>query len=953
MKLLMIGRLCLVIGIFLLTLMTAGSQMGRAPAPVDGVKQEPRFKKISIDSINGESIDPHNGVVIDTFHEGRKLPVVASGEIGADDNVWLLISALDSPTYHVYGPGKQQQKMDQINWILPDVTLPYPSDGQTRRFVFHAAILPKDRVPDEAVDSLKDFPVVSWPLVQVAVLKWVPRAGALSIDSVGGKEVDPGVPMQVDATAEVAGTKPQESKERIYLILHPVNSELWRVVGEAEERSEKGWRCRDIAFTEPGQPHWRHVDLFAIQTAETLQPGPIDYKDYVKRIQVSSPSVRIWVKDDEVIPSKKSAKVELARYVTPDGQVRNLGPGQQGVVKLNDLEISLQGTVKDLPQGKALKALLNPVGTPMWIVQEGSALISETKTVQEGTTTFSITEWNLPRLRIESPGDVSAKRFRLVIGVADRSLKSGVVSYGNWQSQCVGASPLMTIEVEGKADEQPLSSTEITLSIVRVAGVEVDSSNEVKVASRGPVVVQAEGVPAQAQVWVGKNHSDQDSWRFVPATRMPDDTWVAEGMSFGGKSAHSNNPGSPDSEETLTAIVSRTSLSAHDSDAASWPLYAWAVSPRVKVVHPPTLSESIGAILASPPAWLIPLVVILVLLTLALLTARLLRRAPFAGAGAGEVGGASSAPAPGQAQAPLRPADRSTRELPVWLFGAILMLGLFFMMGNSLFYFLLPLLILILLLRLGRNSQMTRVAAGEVRKASEAVLTSIQGQLQGVPKPHAVRSILGLLLLGLGLFAIVGYFPIYEHILQSTLRLSRQQSHSLGLLLIIFIGLTGVMADITARYGRAGEAESSNSGDEKPAQDKGQFIYYLSMTLIVMIAAALLWFQYTLYREFYETHAAEGSRIPAAFGAAALFIAGIEMVNFYWASRLALDFIVWFFVNVFLIGPPALLARAASIVEQGSINSPDKTPREGPVDGSIPSPRGESFTDEAAKETDD
>lgn len=948
-------RIGLLIGLWVALLLTTGNQRGASPAPADNASQQQRqLKKVVIDSIDGEHVNPQDGKVIDTFQENRKLQVIISGEVGADDDVWLLISALDGQTYYVLGPGKQQQNMDRIIWLFPDVTLPYPGNGQMRQFVFQAAVLPKDNKPTTTVDSLKDFPVVSWPPVPVVVLKWVPKAGALMISSIGGKEVEPGFPMSVDATAEVAGTQPQPSQEKVYLILHPVDSSLWRVAGEAENTGEDKWRCRDVAFAEAGQPHWRYVDVFAIRSAEPLERGPIEYNAYLEDIKISSPSVRVWVKDDDVIPSKKSAKVELSRYITSDGQARSIGQGQQGVIKLNDTEFSLQGTVKEFPQGKLLKVVLNPVGTPMWVVQEGSALVSETRTLQEGTTAVSVTEWNLPRVRLESPGDMSATRFRLVIGLADTDLRPGVVSYATWQSRCRVASPVMTFELEKKAGERSLPSSEITLSIVRVAGIEVDSSNEVKVASRGPVVVQAEGVPAQAQVWIGKNQSDHDSWRFVPATRMSEDTWVADDMSFGGKSAHSNNRAAPANPEMLTAIVSQASLSAHDSDSASWPLYAWAVSPKVKVIHLPTLSQSIGAFLSSPPAWLVPLIVSLVLLTLALFLGRRFWRTSFSGAGVGQVGEALRARAQGQAHVTLHRSGAGTRpDLPVWIIGIILIVELFIMMGNSLLYFLLPLLILALLLRQARNSQMIALTAGTIRNASESILARVQGQVRGTPKPDAVRSVFGLLLLGLGLFAIVGYFPIYRHILQSTLHLSREQSHSLALLLIVFIGLTGVVADVTVRYGRESDPEDSPMSSRESApyrRDQGQFVYYLWISLLILIALALLGFQSILYLEFYKSRASEGSQIPFAFGAAALFIAGIEMLNFYWSSKLALDFIAWLFVNVFLLGPPALLARAASLVEQGFHQLPSGTPQEQPAIENTTPLYTETISEDDAKE---
>jgi hypothetical protein len=268
------------------------------------------------------------------------------------------------------------------------------------------------------------------------------------------------------------------------------------------------------------------------------------------------------------------------------------------------------------------------------------------------------------------------------------------------------------------------------------------------------------------------------------------------------------------------------------------------------------------------------------------------------------------------------------------------------MMGYSLFYFLLPLLILAALVALGRKSQLGSLAAGELKEAGEKTHSYIENQLQGIPKPHVVQSALGLLLLGLGIYAIVTYLPIYEHILQNALRLSQEQSHSLALLLIISIGLTGILADVTARYGRhtehgssgpglsqnsrgnettlkqrhsvfnelegrEGDDEIVTTGDEVvtmgipeepgPASRRIGIGYVFWVSLLGLIALALLIFQGILYLEFYRSRAAEGSLLPFAFGSAALFISGIEMINFYWATRLAFDFIAWLFVHPFLL----------------------------------------------------
>lgn len=258
-------------------------------------------------------------------------------------------------------------------------------------------------------------------------------------------------------------------------------------------------------------------------------------------------------------------------------------------------------------------------------------------------------------------------------------------------------------------------------------------------------------------------------------------------------------------------------------------------------------------------------------------------------------------------------------------------------------WIIITLLVLVVLAALEYGFRVVSMAAGEVRRSSMAVKLYLESQVQEMPKPRAVPSVLGLLILALGVVAIVGYFPIYQHVLRSALRLNPQQSHSLAFLLIIFIGLSGVLADITSRFGRRSEAEEpAPASSAIPTRashavrlgrdyvergrdgHSGTFVYMLLMSLLALIALSLLMFQGILYLEFYQSRAAEGSRIPFAFGAAALFIAGIEMLNFYWATRLALDFIAWLFVQVLLLAPPLLVSQAALITERAFLSLPSR-----------------------------
>ena len=922
----------LLVGACLLGLATAAMQLAPASAAPGAAKR--KLTEISIVSIDSKPANPRAEVVLDFLNEGSRMDVELSADSAEtdDQNVWLLVKRENAEAYQVFGPAKvkptptpadpnistqpnqapdpdDKQKTERFSWVVNDVFLSNAGVEQDRRFVFRAVAAPKDKRPGATVSSLDDFSIISWPPVTVVVVRWVPRAGRLTVKQVGDEMVEPNT-SQVDA-GESAEVRVEQAEAEagggyVSLILHPENSSVWRAVGPCEEQDQSRWVCRSVPFSEPGQQNWRHLQVFAVKTAAPLKNGPVNYEALTGEMTATSKSVRVTVKDDQEAP-----KVAFNSYVTTDGQTYDLNNGQSGVIKIKDVELSLRGTLTTVPpEGKLLRVLLNPIGTPLWVVQEGTAVVSGT-------------EWSWPRLRLESPGDGRAGRFRLLVTVADASLQTGVVSYQTWQSKSLAVSPTLIVEGEDGGGTPPGPAGEVALSVTRIAGSDVDSSGVVEASGRGPVEVRAEGVPPGGRVWVGVQAPGRDTWRFFPAAPGAGETWTARDVSLG------EAGGAGEASQLLTAIVAHTSLPVHDSESALWPLYAQATSPAVRLTHtPPKLQQALVIASSIPPRLLIAAALLILLGALVALVVRRLKARRAAGkrppmTSTGQLG---QIPIATQVS-PARPAPGSRW----WVLGLILLVVLYMSMGNFFIYLLLPLLALATLVALGRRFPAAARTGGEVRQACEAAYAYLRGQFEEVPKPHAVRSVLGLLLLGLGVFAVVGYLPIYEHILQKSLSLTAGQGHSLALLLIIFIALTGVVADVTTRYGRdmaeggadpRGETPSDFGAEEaddyaRSAGGVANFGYIFWVTLIGLIALALLMFQSILYLEFYKSQAAEGSQIPFALGAAALFIAGIEMLNFYWATRLALDFIAWLFIHVFLLAPPALLAKAASLVEQG------------------------------------
>jgi hypothetical protein len=226
----------------------------------------------------------------------------------------------------------------------------------------------------------------------------------------------------------------------------------------------------------------------------------------------------------------------------------------------------------------------------------------------------------------------------------------------------------------------------------------------------------------------------------------------------------------------------------------------------------------------------------------------------------------------------------------------------FFNPGGS-YILLWILLILVLLGLLEYYFRAVSEVSEKLADAFEQLSGYLSTQFSDMPKPQVIPAALGVLILTLGVFAIVGYFPIYTHVLEKVLKLSPEKSESLALLLIIFIGLAGVILHLSIEFISEREGRFINR----------VFNYFLNYTLpitVLLVTLALWGVQALLYLELYLDQVEPGNiRIPAAMGAAAFFIAGIETLGFYWATRLGKDFFGWLIFHLFLLGPPAILGR--------------------------------------------
>ena len=153
--------------------------------------------------------------------------------------------------------------------------------------------------------------------------------------------------------------------------------------------------------------------------------------------------------------------------------------------------------------------------------------------------------------------------------------------------------------------------------------------------------------------------------------------------------------------------------------------------------------------------------------------------------------------------------------------------------GGGLYTVLLFFIILGLLLALEYYFRIISQVSESLADVFDEFTAYLRTQFADMPKPEVIPSALGILILGFGLFAIIGYFPIYTHVLERVLKLTPEKSESLALLLIVFIGLAGVIVHLSIEY---------------ISERKGEFInrifdYFLNygLPITVLLVTFALW----------------------------------------------------------------------------------------------------------------
>jgi hypothetical protein len=761
--------------------------------------------RVVVSEVAGRKVSPRTGAVVDVAYEGEGIEVKVAGHgVSEDEKVFVLVTPQDSVNYRTFEAHKQSDSGSEPVWVARDVI--FPDEGaQRKRFSLRAAVAAAGPATDSS-DPLARFASVSTPPTLVAVLRWLPASPVLRIETIHGVPVEPYSPFTTDTSADITG-KAGEGRGYIYVVTHPVNSDFWRVVKEAERRGSN-WYCRDARLVEDGQPDSRYVDVFAIESAQPLPIGPMHAQN-LQAVEVSwSYSVRVVIGESIRIPPSVPVEVQLQSYSTSAGTDLLEGVDR---VKTSSAVISLEGTVTGMSQGKAIWCVLNAVGTAEWIVQEGPAIITGTR-------------WNLPIIRLDGPS-APGKVFQLYVISADAALPAGVVTYATWHATTNGESRRLLVE----RNLPRAVGREISLRVSRIGGAQIQpNAVDVVRPPAGPIEVDAE-IPEGFNVWVGKSEQDSGQWQFQKAVKNGDEAWRTPPVRW--------PSGATSREWDIVAIAAPGGMVVPDGPPNRWHALAWAESPYLIVTdRPKQVSGSNDASgLTSQWRWIM-LYFLLVLTALA----------------------------------------------------GVLVLGEW----------------------LWRISSST---LDHTAKYLRDVCTYLSSQVDTLGKIDVARSLFGLILVGLGLFAIWTYLPIYQKVLRAAFDLSTIEGHSLALLLVTFVALTGIVGDVTVRYG-------------KPAQPTvaSQFIYFFLVFLLIMFACALLFFQGMLYREFYLTRAPDGSPLPGAFATAAVFIAGVELLNFYWGSQFALTLIAWLLMHLVFM-PIHFAAYACFVVADGLRRLPSRS----------------------------
>jgi len=721
--------------------------------------------RLDVLTIAGRPVDGRNGGVIESMPEGETVDFeLGCYGVPEDHDVWLLLKSSDGRGYQTFGPARRQRRETGDYCVVTDVAFT-TATGQRRMFQVRVGAIRRGQPVPPTVTALDLFSSVSREPVGVAVLRAVPDSGDLRITIVDGMTVEADRVMTVGRSIALAGRTPTTGP--VHIVIHPAGTNVYRIVGPADPYTGN-WQIQDALLAEPGFPHWRAIELFAITTTDGASLAGRSYELVREKIASRSQTVHLWLQDDVAPPPLEPPAITIARYAIPGGSWVRVDQSLS-THRVSASELILDGEVLRLRQGQRLAAVVGEGDEPLWTVLPGAPVMA-------GTT------WVFPRLPL--PANAGARRrLRVYIIAAEDGLPEGAVDYQTWQSRTVAISAPLNIDARGRPGP---AAAEWEIAI---AGISADQ-----------VLVAGPEVPCF--VYVGHLQSSHTTWNFVRAIRTTGGRYAAIGAV---PKPEGRGPG--ESNTRLIAIATRAPLPSLTLTAEEW-------APHTEVI------SDIVALPASEPA-----------------------------------------PKEGRATS-----LAGFPPLPGWMTVALL------------------LLLLLTALRFvdQRSGAITPVLL-QVAEVCRSVRTYWFGHIVEVPTPRAVPSAISLVLLAIGVTMTLGYFPLYRDIVRESLHLSRPTAESMARLLVLSLVMMGLVLDVTAGHGQGEE--------DRTARGSASRVFMLF--LLVLMAGALLCFQFLLYYSYYAIHSSEGSIMPPAWGAIAVFISLMEMINAFWVARHGTALFTW------------------------------------------------------------
>lgn len=752
----------------------------------------------------------------------------------------------------------------------------------------------------------------------------------------------------------------------IWIIVNASGTRTWRAYGPAKEEEGGIWKVNGVQFGE-GSHQGRYFRVRAVALRQAPAKTELSSKEWQDIAEVISPPVRVTVESRNILgqqaPGIWISTIDNETVDPQNPTVVQPSASISGTFRLPEREDQSPAASKPVASGAEAQGnrplilvVVHAPATDSWRVS-GRAEISESK-------------WEIRDLIISNLGEPYQDRFELFAVISRKEMKPGPVSYDTWWENVIVASPSIKVATPLAKDLPEINITKLvnrdgetdrpeSATLENIIGVEGEVTSLPGAASvwllinpigsqmwivHGPAIVRGKSwvLPLTRLTRLGNNQSshfrfmamvstntvlpgltDYNTWRRDTISVSP--IWVIKnGASAGQRSPSATTlsitsfagiavtpdsteqvPNSGDIQGAIEGLPQNAFVWAaiHELDTQNWIIKGPALIRDDQWVLPDVVLAKSGEAGAKTEKKRFEIAAVVTDFSFAvdhIDLSELLFYAQTISPLIHVVDGPDEEAFEGQT---------GLRRIPImtWL---------------------LVIAIVALLVVLEYLFAMISAIAGLLANAFESLVAHIRQKLPWLDnRSYGVLSILGVAILGLGLLAIYNYFPIYSHVLESLFSLPPKVSRGLAMILIIFVGLAGVLLDLTNSYGGRPVEDfnhSTNDEDKWPNRAPGiankkrtgtQALSHLFSVILLSLVTLTLWtFQGIVYLKFYMSTAVD-PLVAFALGGAAFFIAGIETLGFYWATHFGIEIMAWILVSIFLIAPPLILAKAFRALE--------------------------------------